>query len=253
MNIDVTSEMSGLDFTAVKIGDLNNSANVDLVSRSANGVNLMIDDVNMKEGQLIEVPFYSKDFTNVYGAQFTMNVSSMNVEGITAGSLNVSSSNINIVNNNLVMSWNNAQGVSLTDGDVLFTLTLRANSNTNLSSVLNINDNIARSEAYRGTELEISNITLEYRNSEVSYTLYQNEPNPFTETTVIGFDLPEASLYTLTVYDVTGKVVKVYNAEGEAGYNAQTINKKDVNVSGVLYYRLESGDYTATKKMIMIK
>ena len=253
INVNVTEATLDNNFTVIKIGDLNNSANVDLVSRNSNSVNMMIDDVNMEEGQLVEVPFYANDFTNVYGAQFTMNVSSLNVEGITAGTLNVSSSNMNVVNNNLVMSWNNAQGVSVTEGDVLFTLTLRATSTTNLSSVLNINDNIARSEAYRGSDLEISKITLEYRNSEVSYTLYQNEPNPFTEITVIGFDLPETSEYTLTVYDVTGKVVKVYNAEGTAGYNAQTLDKKDVNVSGVLYYRLESGDYTATKKMIMIK
>ena len=151
------------------------------------------------------------------------------------------------------MSWNNARGVNVEDGTVLFTLTLKANANTNLSNVLKVTDEVLRSEAYTGSDLEINTVKLGYRNSGVSYALYQNEPNPFTEETVIGFDLPEAGAYTLTVYDVTGKVLVVRNAEGTAGYNTEKLSKKDLNANGVLYYRLESGDYTATKKMIVIK
>ena len=240
------------NFVAVKIGDLNGSANA-LESRNSSNISMMLDDANVTKGQVIEVPFYASDFNNVYGAQFTMNVSGMEVEGITSGALQVNENNINVVNSNVVFSWNNANGVNVNDGEVLFTLTLKANANTRLSSVLNLNDNVARTEAYTGSDLEINNINLEYRNSAVSYALYQNEPNPFTEETVIGFDLPEAGTYTMTVYDVTGKELVVRTAEGTAGYNTVKLSKKDLNVSGVLYYRLESGDYTATKKMIVLK
>ena len=244
--------VSDANFVAVKIGDMNGSAGK-LESRSGNSVTMMLDNMTLKAGQEVEVPFYAKDFNNVYGAQFTMNVSDINVEGIASGALQVNESNINVVNDNLVMSWNNAKGVSLDDGTVLFTLTLKSSKNTNLSNVLNINDQVLRSEAYTGSDLEINTVKLEYRNSGISYALYQNEPNPFTEETVIGFELPETAAYTLTVYDVTGKVLVVRNAEGKAGYNAEKLSKKDLNVNGVLYYRLESGDYTATKKMIVIK
>jgi len=43
------------------------------------------------------------------------------------------------------------------------------------------------------------------------------------------------------------------NVAGVAGYNQVVINKGDINTSGVLYYQLESGDFTATKKMIVIE
>ncbi len=46
-----------------------------------------------------------------------------------------------------------------------------------MRTTLNINDDVARAEAYRGTELEINTISLEYRNSDVTYSLYQNEPS----------------------------------------------------------------------------
>ena len=82
--------------------------------------------------------------------------------------------------------------------------------------------------------------------------MYQNEPNPFTESTVIGFSLPEAGNYTLTIFDVTGKVVKVVTNEGQKGYNQESIDRNDIS-TGVMYYQLESNDYNATKKMIIIE
>jgi len=118
---------------------------------------------------------------------------------------------------------------------------------------LNINDKLARSEAYTSSDLEVNSVSLEFRNDNNVYTLYQNEPNPFTNKTVIGFDLPKDANYTMTIYDVTGKVVKTYRKYGNAGYNSLEVSNKELNTTGVLYYRLESGDYTATRKMIMIK
>jgi len=252
IEVSVTDDVTGIDFTAVKIADINGSANT-LDERSASQVNIMLDDASVTAGELVEIPFYAKDFSNVYGAQFTMNLNNLTVENIVSGGLTVDASNINVVNNNLVMSWNNAQGVSLTDGDVLFTLTMRANANTRLSESMRVTDNVIRAEAYTGSELEVKSIKIGYRNADTSYALYQNEPNPFTDNTVIGFDLPKASNYTLSVYDVTGKNVMVINEAGQAGYNTVTLSKKDLRVSGVLYYKLESGDYTATKKMVIIK
>jgi hypothetical protein len=246
------NNVTDANFVAVKIGDVNGSANA-LESRSGNSVTMMLDDVELTAGQEVEVPFYAKDFQEVYGAQFTMNIGGMDVVGITSGAIQVNTSNINVMNNNLVMSWNEARGVNVEDGTVLFTLTLKSNATTKLSKVLNISDQVIRSEAYTGSDLEINTVDLSYRNSGVSYALYQNEPNPFTEETVIGFDLPESGTYTLTVYDVTGKELVVRRSEGTVGYNSVKLSKKDLNANGVMYYRLESGDYTATKKMIVIK
>ena len=45
------------------------------------------------------------------------------------------------------------------------------------------------------------------------FELYQNQPNPFTIETVIGFNLPEAMMVDLQIFDVTGKTVKVITGE----------------------------------------
>lgn len=245
-----TANVSGINFDAVKIGDMNKTANA-LESRSSNSVRLMTDDANVKVGQVIEIPFYAEDFAGVYGAQFTMNLSGMTLEEVVSGAIALESSNYNVVNDNLIVSFNEANGIDATEGAVLFTLKVRSNVEGQLSDVLNISDEVLRSEIYTGKDLEISNIEIGYRNSEVNYALYQNEPNPFVGKTTIGFDLPAASNYTLTIFDGNGKELKVVNSKGVAGYNTVTID--DLNTAGVFTYRLKSDDFVSTRKMVSIK
>jgi hypothetical protein len=52
------------------------------------------------------------------------------------------------------------------------------------------------------------------------------------------------------MYDVTGKVLRVYEIEGLKGLNTKVINKSELNGNGVIYYQLDAANYTATKRMI---
>jgi TonB family protein len=83
-------------------------------------------------------------------------------------------------------------------------------------------------------------------------TLYQNEPNPFDDNTTIGFSLKEAAQVTLTIYDVTGKVIKKVEDKYSQGYNEIELSRADFNTHGVHYYQLDSGNLTATKKMVAL-
>jgi hypothetical protein len=65
--------------------------------------------------------------------------------------------------------------------------------------------------------------------------------------------LPEASDAVITVFDVTGRVVLVRKASANKGMNSEVFTKEQLGAAGVLYYRLDSGDFTATKKMIVIE
>ena len=89
--------------------------------------------------------------------------------------------------------------------------------------------------------------------AENASALYQNRPNPFDRSTVIGFKLAEKSQARISIFDVTGKVLKVYEAEYDKGYNELILNRKDLSASGVLYYQLDTDDFTATKKMILVQ
>ncbi|HEX9152291.1 MAG TPA: T9SS type A sorting domain-containing protein, partial [Flavobacterium sp.] len=85
------------------------------------------------------------------------------------------------------------------------------------------------------------------------YHLLQNYPNPFNPATTIKFQVPNSSLVKITVFDILGKEVStLVNEQMTPGvYN---INWDAANYpSGVYYYRLQAGDFSETKKMVLLK
>ena len=131
------------------------------------------------------------------------------------------------------------------------TLTLKATADGQLGDLLGITSDITRAEAYIGEELEITNLRLENR-SGLAYNLAQNTPNPFKVQTQITYTLPEAASATMTLYDVTGKVLQQLQLQGEKGVNVVTVDRETLT-KGIVYYKLESGEYTATRHMIVIE
>jgi hypothetical protein len=65
-------------------------------------------------------------------------------------------------------------------------------------------------------------------------------PNPFRETTVIGFKLPEAQEATLNVFDPAGRLVKTLQGSFGAGYNEFKIEGKDLPGTGAYFFRLQT-------------
>ncbi|HSL87818.1 MAG TPA: T9SS type A sorting domain-containing protein [Ignavibacteriaceae bacterium] len=85
------------------------------------------------------------------------------------------------------------------------------------------------------------------------YSLEQNYPNPFNPSTVIRYQLSVNSYVTLKVYDVLGNEVAVLVDEfREAGRFEITFDASNL-ASGMYLYRLQSGNYIETKKMVIIK
>ncbi len=84
------------------------------------------------------------------------------------------------------------------------------------------------------------------------FALSQNYPNPFNPVTTIEFALPVAVKWELTVYNVLGQVVKSFSEEGEAGYHKIAWDAGRY-ASGVYLYRLTAGDFSQTRKMVLLK
>jgi hypothetical protein len=87
-----------------------------------------------------------------------------------------------------------------------------------------------------------------------SFALHQNYPNPFNPSTRIKFDLPKNGYVTLKVYDMLGRLVStlVNNEFITAGEKEVTFADTKL-ASGIYFYRIEAGEFTATRKMILVK
>lgn len=85
------------------------------------------------------------------------------------------------------------------------------------------------------------------------FELEQNYPNPFNPATTIRFTIPEKSLVTLKVYDMLGREVStLVNDVKNAGTHTVKFSAQDLP-SGMYLYTITAGNYTATKKMMLVK
>ncbi len=85
------------------------------------------------------------------------------------------------------------------------------------------------------------------------YSLEQNYPNPFNPTTTISYSLPQGGEVQLNVFNSAGQIVKsLVDGVESAGYHKVQFNAADL-ASGIYFYTINAGAFSATKKMILIK
>jgi len=85
------------------------------------------------------------------------------------------------------------------------------------------------------------------------YLLSQNYPNPFNPTTVIGYQVPVVSDVKLIVYDLLGReVAMLVNEREAAGSHSVQFNASGL-ASGVYLYKLTTGSFVQTRKMILLR
>jgi len=105
--------------------------------------------------------------------------------------------------------------------------------------------------------IQRSDITIGVKQSDGNivkdYILYQNFPNPFNPSTRIRYQIPELSFVTLKVYDVLGNAIAtIVNEEKSAGSYDIDFNG-DGLTSGIYFYQLRVGNFTQTRKMMLLK
>ena len=255
----LSGDVFGQNFVAVKIGDVNGSVDLSakgnsVEARSNDKVSLSIAEANVAAGELVTIPVTASNFVNVSGFQYTMNLNGASFVSIEKGALDMSTANVGNLGNGVVtMSYAGSEGVTLNEGEVLFTMVVRGDKASKVSEIFSMTSAVTKAESYN-SDLKVGAINLEVRTAPVaSIELYQNEPNPFKGQTTVSFMMPEAGAATLSVYDMTGKLVVTRSISAVKGLNSEVFTKDQLGVSGVMYYTLESGDFTATKKMIIVE
>lgn len=259
----LSSDMLENNFIAVKVGDVNGNAKANqlAVSTSRTNAEMFIDlkDLSFVEGQLIEVPFSDLEANTISGLQMEIvfDPEVLHFVEIKSGQLNIHEQNVNytyVSQGKIRLSWDYATGVLCNKS--LFSLVFKGLKKGIVSEHLALGTDSYKSEAYdiEGNEM---NIRASYGgNSSTSnngFYLYQNEPNPFSSVTKISFQLPEDAVANLRVYDVNGKILKELSKQYKAGLNNIEISKKELQASGILYYRLETNNHRAIRKMILIE
>ncbi len=264
-SISNLAEDMKVDFVGLKVGDVNGTVSPSELQgaqiRSARALVLQIDESRFSSQMELKVPVTAANFAQITGYQFTLefDASALNLERVESGLLDVSDSNFGfhrLAEGKLSTSWHNTSPVSATNDEVLFTLVFNTLEFGNTKDMFKISSALTDAEAY-DDQLEVQQVKLDILSGNKiqtsDFVLLQNSPNPFNQQTIIGFVLPEDSRATLKIMDVTGKLIKSYEGNYSKGLNQINITKSELNLAGVLYYQLETDQFNATKKMIIVE
>ncbi len=261
--IDANTGNMTTDFVAIKVGDINgnveaNANDKSIEPRSKNEVSLYTENVTFVSGESVVIPVRMSNNLALSGMQLTFDfdASNLSLSNISPKSININDANFgfrNLADGQLSFSWNGNENAELVSDDVLFELTFIAKNDGELTGNLDVTSSITKAEAY-DNENKVMNVRWNLRNinDSASFTLYQNTPNPFQGTTTIAFELPFDGPATLSIHDVTGRTVKTLNVSGQKGYNSLQLDVNELS-TGVMYYTLQAGVHTATKKMVIIE
>ena len=251
------------DFVAIKIGDVNNSGIINFTDdsgeeRSGETLALVADDRKVKAGETFTVPISLSQDAEILGMQWTLDFDKDALEFVEIqadkylenADFGLSLLSLGAINHSFV----NQTGTKLDKESLLFNLTFTAQKDGLLSDWLSIGSTHLNSEAYL-SRTEYAEVILDFNNTyetdnQDATILFQNSPNPFRHGTEIAFYLPQSQAATLTIFDATGKELWRQNSEYTAGKNTVQITENQLNATGILYYRIETGDEVLTRKMI---
>ena len=249
------------DFIAVKVGDVNLSANTgaltgEVQERETAGVlEFVTEDQELEAGEEFTVVMRLKQ-SEISGYQFTLDFPVEAIEWLDLIPGWVPEDNFGwalVDEGAITTNWYSPEPASLDEQTVLFELKGRALQSGTLSEWLRISSRFTPAEAYNGARnfLDLRLLFEGARKHAPGLVLHQNRPNPFRYETRIAFELPEASHARLSVFDASGVILQVM--EGNYGKGYHEILLGPIKASGVLYYKLETPTHVAVKKMVALE
>ncbi|TXF83359.1 T9SS type A sorting domain-containing protein, partial [Neolewinella aurantiaca] len=215
---------------------------------------LNVDDVQLESGQLRTIVL---DGAQVAGFQGTIELAAglelISAEIVGEGGLNLNRAGEGMIGV-LVRTPSQtppASGNAERSGG-LVVLEVRATTAGKVSDLISLSDAVVVREgvALNGTSnsLDLA-FNSDFAPATAQNALYQNTPNPVVNTTSISFELAVAGPATLTVQDAAGRLVKTVKIDAVAGLNQ--VELEDFGAAGAYSYTLVSGDFTATRQMII--
>jgi len=256
---DLDHDMEDQNFVAIKVGDVNgnasynNLATEEATTRSNQTLQLSSTYSGGSLGEKGSFSILSESNEDLYGLQMVLDVNGLSNVTLKSGMLTIDESNFKVEGNSVKISWSSSNAVELKSGQSLFTIEGVAIDASSSNITVDVASNHSlKSEGYINN-LKVADIELSTRSErEIVFAVTQNEPNPFKESTQIAYSIPVDGEVTLTVMDITGKIVMTSSKQStKEGYF--TILESDLNGSGIYYYSIASGESVITKKMILIK
>jgi len=206
------------------------------IRQGANGLGLRMDGVMVSNSWPGVVP--------VELANFSANTNGNSVDLQWATATETNNNGFEVLRNGTPITFINGNGTSTVVNNYAY-------SDKNVSNGKHLYQ--LRQVDFDGTSKIVAQTEVEVNFTPGKFELMNNYPNPFNPSTVISYQLPIESNVLLKVFNVLGdEVATLVNGQQTAGAHSVNFNASDLS-SGIYFYTIEAGSFTATKKMILTK
>ncbi|NNE15861.1 MAG: T9SS type A sorting domain-containing protein [Saprospiraceae bacterium] len=268
----LTSSYDMADFTGIKMGDIDGSANLNdknpISINKSTCTDIVVKEEDLKAGETVNLKFKTDNFTDV--AAFILEISfdnqklqydgfhSSTLTGLEAGNF----SEALLTQGYLITNWFSASGLGeqLENNENLFTLTFKVLENSKVSDVVSITNDNLNSE-YVSSNVTTTCVELDYEvissNKFVDSNIFNTyvKPNPFNNRCeiIIENDFNQYSNSNLTIFDVSGRIVFNSPISLKNRINAIPISGEHLNnMPGLYYYKINSRNLTVSGKLIYL-
>lgn len=259
--LNISKNEMDANFVGIKVGDVNGSVESSYGQGTQSRYNpelpVFMSEKVATDAGYTQLAFSLQEELDIASMQFTLvfDPTVFTYEKINTGALDITEGMVNesLAREGIItLSWSDPNGIKLSEGQAMFYLA--GNKMGSAMPNMAITSSVTTAEAYSLTEgdFDLKLILDNSLTSNGGFELYQNTPNPFTGETVIRYALPAMADVRISFFDLSGKVILYRELTGNAGINEMTITADQFSTQGVIYYRLETEGYTATKRMILI-
>ena len=233
-----------------------------------------------EQGDTVEVDIRVQNFSYIVAAQFTfkwdeevvrfVETSNYNLPLLSAGSFGTTQ----VDSGFLFLVWidNNVTGINLADNDSIFTVRFEligdVGTNSQLEFIQSPTSIVFGMLDTASTNHQVINLDVTTQNGSITiddltaisksfekeeFVLFQNEPNPFKEATLISFELNIADYITLKIIDLAGKEIHVHHAYYQAGFHQVPISPDLLPTVGTYFYSIQTSKHLLIKKMMLMR
>jgi len=259
--VDVTAP----DFIGVRLGDVDETWNISKMALKS-GFNLpeaylTLNDLEVTPGETFTVPVYLSDVDVMAGIELHLGYNSdyLKVKAIDSDLL--TGAYVNNTDNAIHVVWSDINNTVSASGETaVIEVTFEASQYFTGTTEITVDDVVIGDYEGNGYPVETEGAVLMSNGSGSlpnAYALYQNSPNPFNPETTIKAVMQEAGQYSLTIFAINGEKIREYRDYSAAGeisirWDGHNDNGEQV-ASGIYLYRFQAGNFSETKKMVLLK
>ncbi len=259
----VVDQQVNFDFLGVKIGDVNEDFKTDiqgeqLSSRNDQQYVIRFDDQNVAEGDKVIVPFKASGDIQLEGIQLMFETGDMELTDIQGGVIPITRECYHVDRQDaLRISWSQAESISISADDVLFTLIFSTRSPGQLGDKLHLLHSELQPEIYTNDKTKQIILSTSATSNEIKHQRMSDiviEPNPFKTSTTIRFQMTESGSVRFVFFNLDGQ--QLYTVQHDYLQGPQSLEL----VNGVLpdgetliYCQMIAVDQVSTQKLVKMR